>query len=89
VTLAGHHGYDAMDYRINVDWYRNVLFFSTFGILGAVTLTYLVTVVWQAGQCRGTYTPSPALDRLGAVAIGLLLFWIVSYFAVGFSVWAR
>jgi hypothetical protein len=88
-TLAGAHGYDALDYRINMDWYSTGLFFSTFGVLGAVVLGYLLTVAWQAGQTQGTYSPSPALNRVGNLAIGLLGLWIVTYFGVGFYVWSR
>jgi len=89
VTLVGSHGYDALDYRINVDWYSTGLFFTTFGVLGSVVLGYLLTVAWQAGQTQGTYSPSPALNRLGNAAIALLLLWIATYFSVGFFVWAR
>jgi hypothetical protein len=89
VTLAGAHGYDALDYRINMDWYSTGLFFSTFGVLGAVVLGYLLTVAWQAGQTQGTYSPSPALNRVGNLAIGLLGLWILTYFGVGFYVWSR
>jgi hypothetical protein len=89
VTLAATHGYDAMDYRINMDWYSTSLFFITFGVLGSVVLSYLLTVAWQAGQTKGTYSPSPALNRLGNAAIGLLGLWIAVYFAVGLYVWAR
>ena len=31
VTLLGTHGYNAMDYKINMDWYSTSLFFTTFG----------------------------------------------------------
>lgn len=89
VTLNGVHGYNALDYRINMDWYSTGLFFATFGVLGGATLAYLLTVAWQAGQCKGTYTPSPALARMGTASIGLLVAWTVAYFAVGFFVWAR
>jgi hypothetical protein len=89
VTLRSVHGYDALDYRIHMDWYSTGLFFSTFGVLGAVTMGYLLTVAWQAGQTQGIYTPSPALNRVGNAAIGLLVLWTVAYFAVGFFVWAR
>lgn len=89
VTLVGTHGYDALDYRINMDWYSTGLFFSTFVVLGGATLGYLLTVAWQAGQTQGVYTPSPALNRLGNLAVALLLLWTVVYFAVGFYVWAR
>jgi len=89
VTLVGAHGYDALDYRMNIDWFSNVMFFSTFLVLGGVTLAYLLTVAWQAGQTKGVYTPSPALNRLGSLSVGLLVLWTAVYFAVGFYVWAR
>ena len=89
VTLLGAHGYNALDYKINLDWYSTVLFFVTFAVLGGVVLAYLLTVAWQAGQSKGMYTPSPTLTRLGNLGIGLLVLWIVQYFAIGFYVWAR
>lgn len=88
-TLLGTHGYDALDYKINLDWYSTSLFFITFAVLGGVVLGYLLTVAWKAGQTEGVYTPSPALTRLGNLSIGLLVIWIVQYFAIGFYVWAR
>jgi hypothetical protein len=89
VTLLGSHGYDAMDYRINMDWYSTSLFFVTFGVVGGVTLAYLLTVAWQAGQSKGLYTPSSTVTRIGQWSVGLLVAWTVLYFAVGFYVWAR
>jgi hypothetical protein len=89
VTLLGSHGYDAMDYRLNMDWYSTGLFFTTFGVVGGVTLAYLLTVAWQAGQSKGTYTPSATVPRIGQWSVGLLVGWTVLYFAVGFFVWAR
>ncbi len=89
ITLLGTHGYDALDYKINLDWYSTSLFFITFAVLGGVVLGYLLTVAWKAGQTKGVYTPSPALTRLGNLSIGLLVLWIVQYFAIGFYVWAR
>jgi hypothetical protein len=89
VTLLGSHGYDAMDYKINMDWYSTALFFTTFGVVGGVTLAYLLTVAWQAGQSKGLYTPSPTVTRIGQWSVGLLVGWTVLYFAVGFFVWAR
>jgi len=89
VTLLGSHGYDALDYKINLDWYSTSLFFITFAVLGGVVLGYLLTVAWKAGQTKGVYTPSPGLTRLGNLGIGLLVIWIVQYFAIGFYVWAR
>jgi hypothetical protein len=65
------------------------MFFSTFGVLGATVLAYLLTVSWQAGQTRGTYTPGPVVQRLGSWSIGLLVLWTVVYFAFGFYVELR
>lgn len=89
VTLLGSHGYNAMDYKINMDWYSTGLFFTTFGVVGGVTLAYLLTVAWQAGQSKGLYTPSATVTRIGQWSVGLLVGWTVLYFAVGFFVWAR
>jgi hypothetical protein len=77
VTLLGAHGYNALDYKINLDWYSTSLFFITFAVLGGVVLSYLLTVAWKSGQTKGVYTPSPALTRLGNLSIGLLVVWIV------------
>ncbi len=90
VTLNMAHQYNALDYRINMDWYSTVLFFGTFAIIGGTTLAYLLTVAWQAGQTKeGIYKPSQTITRLGQWSVGLLVAWTVSYFAVGFWVWAR
>ncbi len=88
-TLFGSHGYDALDYKVNMDWYSTSLFFITFAVLGGVILGYLLTVAWKAGQTEGVYTPSRAITRLGNLSIGLLVLWVVQFFAVGFYVWAR
>lgn len=88
-VLYGVHQYNIFDYKLNIDWYSTGLFFSTFAAVGGVSLAYLLTVAWRAGQTEGVYTPSPAVQRLGALSIGLIALWIVHYFAVGFLVWAQ
>ncbi|MGC8732210.1 MAG: hypothetical protein ACP5RC_08125 [Halothiobacillaceae bacterium] len=85
--LMGVHGYNAMDYPINMDWYSTIMFFGTFLIVGGGALAYMVTVAWKAGQTAGVYTPSPFITRMGNIAIGLIALWIVQYFAVGFYTW--
>lgn len=85
VTLFGVHGYNPLDYKITMDWYSTGLFFITFGVLGGGVLAYLLTVAWQAGQTEGTYTPSRAVNRMGTVAIALLVLWVAQYF--GFGLW--
>ncbi|MDZ7855058.1 hypothetical protein [Sphaerotilus sp.] len=99
--LLGVHGYDALDYKVNMDWYSTLTFFITFGVLGGVTLGYLLTVAWQAGQHRGSgdagdaagaasvYTPSAAVTRFGRWSVGLLVVWIAHYFLIGFYTMVR
>jgi len=89
VTLVGSHGYDALTYRVQFDAYSTVTFFATFAIVGGVVLGWLLTVAWQAGQTRGTYTPSPAVARMGQWSIALIALWIVHYFAIGAWVMVR
>jgi hypothetical protein len=89
VTLLGAHGYDAMTYRVQFDAYSTVTFFATFAIVGGVVLGYLLTVAWQAGQTRGMYTPSSAVARMGRWSIGVIVLWIVHYFAIGIWVMVR
>lgn len=88
-TLAVVHGYDALDYRIQMDWYSTALFFVTFAALGGTVLAYFLTVTWQAGQTRGVYTPSKNVQKLGSWSIRLLLIWMTAYFAVGIYVGLR
>lgn len=85
VTLFGVHGYNPLDYKVVMDWYSTGLFFVTFGVLGGGVLAYLLTVAWQAGQTEGTYTPSRAVNRMGTVAIIMLVLWVAQYF--GFGLW--
>lgn len=90
-VLQGVHGYDPLDYKVNVDWYSTALFFSTFALIGGITLAYFLTIAWKVGHTPEgkVYTPSPAVDRLGTAAIWLIGLWIVQYFAIGLYVWAR
>lgn len=84
-TLFGVHGYNPLDYKVHMDWYSTILFFATLVIMGGAVLGYLITVAWKAGQTKGVYTPSPAVNRLGTFAIFTVAFWIVQYF--GFGLW--
>jgi len=88
-TLMGVHGYDPLGYRIQMDWYSTLTFFLTFGVLGTVTLGYMITVAWRAGQVEGVYTPSPAIARLGRWATWLIALWILHYFVLGFITWGH
>lgn len=81
--------YDFMDYKIVFDWFSTGLFFLTFAIVGGVILSYYLTIAWKAGQTVGVYTPSPFVNKLGTIAIWIMVIWTVQFFVVGFYVWAR
>ena len=83
VTLYGVHGYNALDYKLHMDWYSTLLFFLTFAAIGGGVLAYLLTVSWKAGQSKELYVASPMVNRMGTIGISLLAVWIVQYFAIG------
>lgn len=83
VTLYGVHGYNALDYKLHMDWYSTLLFFLTFAAIGGGVLAYLLTVSWKAGQSKEMYVASPMVNRMGTFGISLLAVWIVQYFAIG------
>ncbi len=87
--LDGFFGYNFMDYKIVMDWYSTGLFFLTFAIVGGVVLTYFLTIAWKAGQTVGVYTPSATVDKIGTVAIWIIVLWVVQFFISGFWVWAQ
>lgn len=87
--LDGFFGYNFMDYKIVMDWYSTGLFFLTFAIVGGSVLAYYLTVAWKVGQTVGVYTPSKAVDRMGTVAIWIIVLWVVQFFISGFWVWAQ
>ncbi|MGC8697365.1 MAG: hypothetical protein ACP5Q0_02735 [Halothiobacillus sp.] len=82
-TLFGVHGYNALDYKLHMDWYSTLMFFLTFGVIGGGVLAYLLTVSWKAGQTKGMYTASPLVNRMGTIGISLLGIWILQYFVIG------
>ncbi|MGM0595000.1 MAG: hypothetical protein ACQETD_10730 [Pseudomonadota bacterium] len=88
-ALNGVHGYNFLDYQVNMDWYSTLLFFATFAIVGGTVLSYYLGVAWKAAQSEGVYTPGPVLQKLGKASIALIALWIVQYFAVGFYVWVQ
>ncbi len=89
VTLNGVHGYNFMDYTINMDWYSTIMFFATFIIVGGLVLGYLLTVAWKAGQTKGVYVPSGGVQTLGKLAVWSIAIWILQYFVAGFWVLAQ
>lgn len=85
--INGVHGYNALDYAINMDWYSTITFFVTFVLIGGTVMTYIASVAWNAGKVKGIYTPGPAIDNIGTAAIWLSTLWVVHFFMVGFYIW--
>ncbi len=87
--LDGFFGYNFMDYKVVTDWYSTGLFFLTFAIVGGSVLAYFLTIAWKSGQTVGVYTPSATVDRIGTVAIWIMVLWVIQFFISGFWVWAQ
>ena len=86
VTFLEGSGYDALAYKITMDWPSTVIFFTTFLVVGGLNLTYLLSLAWKSGQTEGVYQPSAALSRVGVAAIASLALWVAGYFAIGIAV---
>lgn len=82
-TLLHGFGWDALDYKLTMDWPSTLVFFTTFLVAGGLNISYLVTLVWQSGHTEGVYTPSAKVTRLGQCALGSLVAWIVLYIVIG------
>ncbi|MGQ9685412.1 MAG: hypothetical protein ACUVT2_03775 [Thiobacillaceae bacterium] len=82
-VLYGLHGYDFMNYKINMDWYSTVLFFVTFALVGGISLVFMISLAWKAGQSRGVYTAGPVISKLGTLAVVVTGLWVVQYFLFG------
>ena len=55
-------------------------------MIGALNISYLITLAWKSGQQQGAYTPSPAINQLGSAAVLSLVAWVIGYFVVGFLI---
>lgn len=86
VTLLEAAGWDALAYKVNMDWSSTVIFFVTFLVVGGLNLTYLLTLAWKSGQTKALYTPGVGITRVGSMAILSLVLWVVGYFTIGITV---
>ena len=86
VTLLDAVGWNALDYKITMDWSSTVIFFTTFIVVGGLNLTYLLSLAWKSGQTKDVYQPSAGLSRVGTMAIASLLCWVAGYFIIGIAV---
>ncbi len=85
-TLLSAYGWNALDYKVNMDWPTTIIFFTTFVVVGGLNITYLTLLAFKSGHEKGVYTPGPALNRLGQACVVSLVAWVVAYFAIGLSV---
>ncbi len=88
-VLYGVHGYDAMDYAINMDWYSTIMFFMTFLIIGGLVMAYIILVAWHAGQTKGVYVATEGITKLGRYAVWSIVLFMVQFFGIGLYVWMR
>ena len=86
MTLLEAAGWDALAYKVNMDWSSTVIFFVTFLVVGGLNLTYLLTLAWKSGQTKALYTPGVGITRVGSMAILSLVLWVVGYFTIGITV---
>lgn len=87
--LNGFFGYNFFDYKVVMDWYSTGLFFLTFAIVGGGVLAYYLTIAWKAGQTEGVYTPSATVNKMGTIAIWILVLWMIQFFAIGIYTWVQ
>lgn len=86
VTLLQSAGWDALAYKVNMDWPSTVIFFVTFLLVGGLTLGYLLTLAWQSGQTKDVYVPSAKVTSVGKMSVIALTGWIALYFIIGIAV---
>lgn len=86
VTLLDAVGWNALDYKITMDWPSTAIFFVTFLVLGGLNLSYLLTLAWKSGQTKDLYTPSSGLTCVGTLAIASHICWVAGYFIIGWIV---
>lgn len=84
-TLMRAYGWNALDYPFHMDWPTTIVFFTTFLVIGACNIAYLVTLAWQSGKLGKdeVYTPGPTVNLLGRLSVLSLVAWVVGYFVVG------
>lgn len=82
-TLLKEAGYDAMQYAVNFDLSSTAIFFITFVLIGGSCLGYMIRLAWQAGRPNAVVTEGT--ERLGTVAVALLVLWVAGYFVVGIA----
>lgn len=81
VSLA-RFGYSVASYPYIFDW-GSILVFAGTTVVGIAVLAYLVMVIYQSGGAKRDASISPRVDRLGAIATGMLGAWFGFFLLVG------
>lgn len=50
---------------------------------------YYLRLIYQAGLTVGTYTAGKWTSRWGTAAVGVLVIWIMVFFAYGINIYIR
>ena len=87
-TLLEANGWNALDYKLSMDWPSTLIFFVTFLVVGGLNIAYLGILAWQSGQTKEQYQPSDKVNALGRIAVISLVAWMIGYFVIGLCVMA-
>lgn len=89
-TLFEASGWNPMALAVNWDIPTLAIFFVTFLVVGGTSLAYILGMAWKAGlgftgRPGEVWTPPAVLEKLGTIAVTLLVVWVIGYFAVGIA----
>jgi hypothetical protein len=79
-------GYNIYDYPMNLEIPTIAMFLLTFLVMGGVGVAYLLTMAWKVGKSTQEVfdgSKDVAVTKLGNYTIGIMVLWMVIYFAWG------
>lgn len=80
-------GYSIVDYPVHADMPSLTLFALTLLGVGGLVGGYYLRLIYQAGLTVGTYTAGKWTSRWGTAAVGVLVVWIMVFFAYGINIY--
>ena len=80
-------GYHISDYPVHADWPSLSLFALTLLGVGGFVGGFYLRLLYQAGLSVGVYTADKFTARLGTAAVGVLIVWIMVFFAYGINIY--
>ena len=86
--IMSNLGYNVYEYPVNLEIPSLVMFLLTFLILGGVGVAWLLTMAWKVGKNKGVFdgTKDVAVTKLGNYTLGIMIIWMVVYFAWGMTI---